>query len=556
MLYYQQKCNIGIQNKCSKFNLLVIIIILEKRGESSVESRKKPHIELESFFDFTQPSFTTDLLLLIYSYLTPECLVTVMLVNKKSQLAAQNTLLWSTKNKLHFPFTPVNNDPYIHFQKTYINTYPNKETRKYFSLVKEIDLESPFWKDIKIGDLNETDKESKTLLQWILNSKQQVLWDAFFERIIKKRYLLGPEKTSEIFDLKKKINKNDIFYWIGIFNQINTFEFILDRDKKISDLHYKKVLYLACTHNYLNFVEFLISKKENLLNSKLDRTERLAIHIACEKGHLKIIQFILEKCPTLIDAVDKYNQSSLIWATCEGHTHVVKYLLSKKANLFYETNSNDYHNGYNALHWACLKENLEIVEILLEQEKNLNIVSKCPARKNPIHIACETKSGAIVKFLLDKYPESLECTDLYNRTPLHYAALHENIELVKLLLQHNASPFAISTLGKRPDEVTINAIIKNLLYLEILIINYEEEKNNFHIQSNLFSNNNFKRKLAAAQTLKAVVVAGEHVSLLNPYSDEFAKGKLCDIYKNLKNSEGSPIFNHSFDVPKKLAYLG
>lgn len=79
------------------------------------------------------------------------------------------------------------------------------------------------------------------------------------------------------------------------------------------------------------------------------------------------------------------------------------------------------------LHWACLRNNLEILEVLV------------------------------------KYPDLKDSTDIFNRTPLHLACKSNNDNAVNLLLDHNVDPFIYSRGHKLAIDLTNNESIRMLL---------------------------------------------------------------------------------------------
>lgn len=466
--------------------------------------------------DFTE-ILPIDMLLIIYAYITPEILVVMMLINKKSLAATLNTQLWKNKNTIHFPFSfeqQTNIHPYKLFQKHYKENY--KTNGKHFSLVKEADLFSPNFNHIKIDDLDIQDKNGTTLLQWIIKSKRQFMLDAFFA-MVEKKYLIEPNNTNNMagkYDLSRtdKLLRT-IFNWALILNQTQIVkEFIDNPDCQI-------------TKNF----------------------ERKEIHLTCEYGHLEIVKLLLEKNPDLINEVDIHRNSPLIIAASRGHHHIVSYLLSKNADVTITTfNQDSYGDGFNALTWACDGGHLEVVKILISFNQ-LHIAADVLGSQ-PIHIACREGHLAITQFLLEKCPESVDAPNATHQTPLHLASCNARLAIVKYLLLKGASPFAMNIDGKKPDEITPNNVIKNLLRLEIFIRNYEKEENNYKNSLNLFSagTKNFNpRTLEAAKALKAIMVTDGDKDLLKSYSVEFnSSDELASIYVNLINNATQPIGIH------------
>ena len=94
-----------------------------------------------------------------------------------------------------------------------------------------------------------------------------------------------------------------------------------------------------------------------------------------------------------LDLVDKENMSALIWAVMRGYLELVAQIIDAGGNVYHKDK-----NGWTALHIACFKNYVEIVEYLLE----------------------------VVEVRLDNVDE-------YEFTPKMYAQMENNYEIVHLL---------------------------------------------------------------------------------------------------------------------------
>ena len=80
---------------------------------------------------------------------------------------------------------------------------------------------------------------------------------------------------------------------------------------------------------------------------------------AAEKGNLSVLKSFVEHKRCNINIRDETGSTALIWASCEGHLEVVKYLVEKGADL--EAKDNE---GWTALMLASYYDRLEIVKVL------------------------------------------------------------------------------------------------------------------------------------------------------------------------------------------------
>ena len=88
-----------------------------------------------------------------------------------------------------------------------------------------------------------------------------------------------------------------------------------------------------------------------------------AIHLAAKHGHLGAVNILLNK-GALINDVNDYNYTPLIYASWQGHLEAAKLLVSKGAN----PTCIDY-SGWNALGWACRYGHADIVYFLLSLDQ-------------------------------------------------------------------------------------------------------------------------------------------------------------------------------------------
>eukprot|EP01041_Mallomonas_annulata_P006165 gene6165-12494_t len=88
--------------------------------------------------------------------------------------------------------------------------------------------------------------------------------------------------------------------------------------------------------------------------------------IACKSGKLDIVQYLLTEMLVDVNVRDVNGICSLSFAAMEGHLPVIKYLLSST----YENNALNVNiqcnYGYTCLHFACARNDYDIVQYLLE----------------------------------------------------------------------------------------------------------------------------------------------------------------------------------------------
>ena len=203
-----------------------------------------------------------------------------------------------------------------------------------------------------------------------------------------------------------------------------------------------------------------------------------ALHIAAYHPHCSnksIIKCLISKCDTDLDCYDELGDTPLFNACRAGNLEIIELLIEAGSNPFHINNKTkempvhiacrlcrkdilevflkycddppiNHANvfGQTPLHLACIKENLEIVDFLLDHSCDPN-VADCDG-KTPLHISCSANNVEIAARLLRLKRTSLDakCASGYTalqyakdrdgNTPIHIACAIKSIKLLKTLL--------------------------------------------------------------------------------------------------------------------------
>ncbi len=111
----------------------------------------------------------------------------------------------------------------------------------------------------------------------------------------------------------------------------------------------------------------------------------------------------------------------------------LKQLLERDAELINEF-SND---GFTLLHYACFFGHIECSSFLIELGAKVNVAAENPSKVYPLHSAVAAQAVGIVKILLE-FGADTNARQAGGYTALMSAAMHNNQELIDLLLSHNA----------------------------------------------------------------------------------------------------------------------
>lgn len=126
------------------------------------------------------------------------------------------------------------------------------------------------------------------------------------------------------------------------------------------------------------------------LNLKTD-SQWTILHSLSKNGQKDIISYIIDK-NIIIDILDYYKATPLLYASCNGHLEVVNLLLNKKANINHQ---NQW--SWSALHFASAHNHIEIVKLLFN--KKANIYLKTNKNETALDIAKRLNYQQIIDYL-------------------------------------------------------------------------------------------------------------------------------------------------------------
>lgn len=135
---------------------------------------------------------------------------------------------------------------------------------------------------------------------------------------------------------------------------------------------------------------------------------------AAENNKLELVKSLVEKDYSLLQSTDSDGYTPLHRASYNHHHHIVRYLLTKGADVCARTN-----DGWQPLHSACRWNSYRCASLLLDAGADINALS----------------NGG--------------------QTPLHLAASHSNaVETLKLLLfRHDLNPTLRNASGDTAEEI-------------------------------------------------------------------------------------------------------
>lgn len=168
------------------------------------------------------------------------------------------------------------------------------------------------------------------------------------------------------------------------------------------------------------------------------------LHRFAAEGNLEQLTNLLSSSTELarINELSKepefIGKAPLHLAVENGHLNIVAALLAHNAdiNLYNAVPTRDYYR--TPLTLAIQKDDLQMVQFLLNNGANVEQQStpSCEyCNFYPLHLAAYKGNLLITKALLDKKANVMQQDGFGSRFPLHYAALHNNPELMKTLTE-------------------------------------------------------------------------------------------------------------------------
>ena len=202
--------------------------------------------------------------------------------------------------------------------------------------------------------------------------------------------------------------------------------YALSSPQGLTDLH------VACSRGNLPAVRELVVHCSAVDCNFTDILRDTPLHKACRHGNPETVKILLNKGATL-DVCNMESAIPLHVACKEGHTDVVKELLKPERGDVKSLIAACDHAGNTPILCAVKAGVFEIVKFLLSLGADPNV--KNIYGIHPIHVAAAWGYADIAKVLLQCHNEVKDALDGELRTPLHHAAIHDQVSIIKNLLQ-------------------------------------------------------------------------------------------------------------------------
>ncbi len=424
---------------------------------------------------------------------------------------------WRDRLKTNFPhifITITSSDSNIDYKEIFKKNYKaeyvdlTKEQRDLFCFVKDGDIKRLQGRGITKKNLQSVrDKNGLSLLDWAKKNNHQPVLNHFFDLILKE---LNPVPVTDI----NKANElgHCLLHWAVLCNklskELNQIQ-VIDLNKADELGHY--LLHWAVLCNKLSYVETLLFSEANT-KVALSSMRYQPLHLAAQAGQLDIAKAIVENDPSTLDEKDALGQTALLWASANGHTDIVEYLLEKNPDLEAASNPPDHKNhAKTSLYWAVERGHTAVVEKLMTKRPNTK-VALSNMRYQPLHLAAQAGQLDIIKAIVENDPSTLDEKDAFGQTALLWASTSGHADVVEYLFNQGAADLKAGILKSSNEDINLEKL-KMLNELALKIISTpknsdNEQRNNLLVllqeeakKAYQKSNDNIDQKFTKLQTM-------------------------------------------------------
>ncbi|KAK7016195.1 hypothetical protein SK128_001715 [Halocaridina rubra] len=152
-------------------------------------------------------------------------------------------------------------------------------------------------------------------------------------------------------------------------------------------------------------------------------------------NHVEEVRQLLQSCPEILDMTDEEGRSALHLAAIHKQPKIMSVLLGYGPN----TELREYYKEYTPLLYTVAHNSYDCCLLLLQSKADVNACGKQGLSALHIAVKNHTKSGEIVKLLLDYGADMNKTEKGSHHTPLHSAAKHGNLNCLQTILNETPS---------------------------------------------------------------------------------------------------------------------
>ncbi|XP_066490401.1 ankyrin repeat domain-containing protein 16 isoform X2 [Tiliqua scincoides] len=250
-------------------------------------------------------------------------------------------------------------------------------------------------------------------------------------------------------------------------------------------------------------IENVADLGRNVRQKHFGRSGDTLLHYAARHGHLKILGYLVETLAMDIELFNNDYKRPLHEAASMGHRDCLLYLLDRGAAVDCLKKAD-----WTPLMMACTRRNLQVIQDLLQHGANPLLKNK--DGWNCFHVASREGDPLVIQYLLDVSPNIWNTESKIKRTPLHTAAMHGCLEVVKVLLERcSYEPDSRDKCGVTP---FMDAIQSGNLDIAQLLLDKHMEGHAGTLKTLLSLGANLNSKDGKNRTALHMACAGQHAA--------------------------------------------
>ena len=205
---------------------------------------------------------------------------------------------------------------------------------------------------------------------------------------------------------------------------------ILSKGAKIDveDKCSRTPLMLAAENGHNDVLMLLINHGADV-SKKGGKLNRTALHYASERGDLKVVELLLDESAN-IDVEDRSSRTPLMLAAENGRNDISMHLINRGADV----RKKDGIFNRTALHYACRRGDLKVVELLLSKGAKNDVRDERSC--TPLMLAAKNRHNDVLMLLIEQGADVSKIGVSWRTTLLSYASKNGYLKVVQLLLRN------------------------------------------------------------------------------------------------------------------------
>ena len=254
-------------------------------------------------------------------------------------------------------------------------------------------------------------------------------------------------------------------------------------------------LHYSCSYGYVNIVRTLFEHKADVNTRTYSGNTPLKLAAIC--NHDNVVHALLSNSQCLVDAKGYYGFTALHYSCKSGRVGLVRTLVNHNADVNARTDNGDTpltlaakhrlgivvhallsdsqclvdakgQDGFNALHYSCRYDHVDIVKILVNHMADVN--ARTDSGDTPLTLAIKHKHGIVVNALLSNSKCLVDAKVQDGFTALHFSCKSGSVGLVRTLVNHKADVNArtdnncdtpLTLAIKHKHGIVVNALLSN-----------------------------------------------------------------------------------------------